>query len=511
MRRQILKNLFSNYIGTFAAMTLGFFLVPFLIRKLGKDGFGLTVLAESLIGFMQIFIYSVRVAMARYATVSISQGKKDEFLEYLSTGYRILSQFMILTLAAGLIVSYFFPSIFNVPILFYQQTRWLFFFIMIAFVVSMPNIVYWAILYAQQRFDLINISNFGGVIMRALMVFALFSFLPARYVNLVTYGVVYLLMILAENYFVFLWARKIMPGLTLAKGVYHKGKAKEIISYGGYSSFGAISTVIYENGMNIIINIFMGPAANAVYAISMKVPSLIKRLFLEPTWSLTPTFVNLVATGDKSKLERFFIMYSKGIAMFLFPLSYLMIHFSKDFIHLWVGAEFEQAPLIMSILVAAVALSMFTYFCSIIIGAYGMIRIPTLVGLGLAIANLGLGMLLGLVFKWGIEGIAVAALLISIIGSMIFLPTYTCRIAGISLWKFWREALLKPFFLTAMLFGCAVVLKGHTLYLMISFILAVILWGYWVCSYRFLFNDEEKNNIKDAFRDFFVKASVVVA
>ena len=91
MRNVIIKNIASNYFLGFFGFVLGFFLVPFLIAKLGKDAYGLIVLAEVVTGFFEIGTISVRIALSRYATFSLSQNRLDEFSEYLSAGRVILA------------------------------------------------------------------------------------------------------------------------------------------------------------------------------------------------------------------------------------------------------------------------------------------------------------------------------------------------------------------------------------------------------------------------------------
>ena len=49
----IIKNLASNYLLSFFGMALGFFLIPFLVGKLGKDVYGLIVLAEATLAFFE--------------------------------------------------------------------------------------------------------------------------------------------------------------------------------------------------------------------------------------------------------------------------------------------------------------------------------------------------------------------------------------------------------------------------------------------------------------------------
>jgi len=199
MKNQIIKNIFSNYFVNILQMVLGILVVPFLIMKLGKEAFGLIVLVESTIAIFEVMIVSVRIALSRHATYALGKGDIEEFVKYLSTGKYILWVVGFIILISCSTLSYFFPQIFKVPVDMFVQSKILFLLVTFSFFITIPNIVYWSILYAKQRFDLLNIASSFGLISRAFFIFLLFSILPRAYQSLVTYGFIYLTMKAVEN------------------------------------------------------------------------------------------------------------------------------------------------------------------------------------------------------------------------------------------------------------------------------------------------------------------------
>ncbi len=452
MKNQIAKNLATNYIGNFLGMALGFFVTPFLINKLGKEAFGITILAESIISFFQIFAFSVRIALSRYTTIALSKNQKKDFIEYLSTGRRILYIVMLLGLVPGIIVSLSFPSLFNVPVQFHQQSRVLFLLITIAFSLTIPNIVFWSVLYARQRYDLLNVSNFGGVILRVVFIFILFSFLPSSYVNIVTYGFVYLSMTWIQNYLVYRWSIHLMPDLEIKSRNSNPAKVKEILSFSSYASLGNLGAVAHESVMNIIVNVFLGPIYNTIYSVSIRIPNMMKRLFLEPSWSLTPTFTDLAAKKDQGRLEMLFTMYLKLINLIIFPLSLIIIFLSHPIISLWVGKDFAEASQLMPYFMIVSLMMISASVCSCILTAYGEVKYPTIINLVIAFLSVVFGCLLAFHFKQGLVGIGVAAVAFNFLGSVVLLPAYACKVSGIKVNKYWIESLLKPLLITVVVF-----------------------------------------------------------
>ena len=61
--KQIIKNIFSSWLAVLAQSGIAFFLIPFLITHLGKEGYGLVGLLGVLLGFSQIVDLGLRGAL----------------------------------------------------------------------------------------------------------------------------------------------------------------------------------------------------------------------------------------------------------------------------------------------------------------------------------------------------------------------------------------------------------------------------------------------------------------
>ncbi len=434
-------------------MALGIVVIPILTGKLGKDLFGVVILAESVIVFFQLFIYNIRTALARFATISLSKGNHDELVGYLSTGKCILYVCMLPCLFLGSILSFYFPVLLHVPDGFQQDSQLLFLLITLAFTLSIPNALCWAILYAQQRLDLINIAISFSLIIRAALILVFFQFFPDQYANLVTYGIIFGAITLTENGLIYVWSRDAIPNLKITFGNYQKKMVREIISFGGYMSLSGLSVVLYESVINIIINLLWGPAINAIYAISVKFPNLMQRIFTQSTWALTPTFTDLIARNDKRRVEILFFSYSKFLFCAILPIGFTLVLFSRDLIFFWVGEEFLLSAQLMPIFLIGTLIATPFSICGCITTAYGKVQVPALVNLGVASCSLILGVFLGYILDLRLLGIASSTFLMLILGSAVFLPYYACKISGFSFKTLIWESLLKPLLLA----GCIVV------------------------------------------------------
>jgi len=507
MHLQIIKNVFSNYFVNFLQMALGILIVPFLILKLGKEAFGLVILVESTIAIFEAMVLSVRIALSRHATFALAQDNLDEFIKYLSTGKFILFVIGLVVLVVGGLVSYFFAQIFSVPSSLVNQSSGLFLLVIFSFFITIPNIIYWSILYSKQRFDLINLASSFGLIFRAISIFILFSILPSKYISLVTYGLIFLLMKLVENSMIYLWHKNIMPGIKLTLKNFQYNKVKEILSFSGYTSLSTISTMLYENTANILINIFYGPAFNAIYGISLKIPIAMNNIFLRSTWSLAPTITDLVAKKDTDRLQKILFTYSKLLCIVTLPAILLIMVLSSAIIHLWVGNNFLQAAGLLSIHLVPLMLILPLSVVNLTVNAYAKVKVPSQVTFLIAVINVALGIFLAKICHLNLYGFAISAAICTIINSAIFLPFYSCKIAGLSVYEYVLNAFIKP-----LLLGCLIILplyfilkfyNHHPNLKLILFQGAMISFVYYLFAYKLLINNYEK----DIALNFFNKRS----
>ena len=68
---------------------------------------------------------------------------------------------------------------------------------------------------------------------------------------------------------VYLWSKKILPGLRLSSAHFRKEKVREILSFSGHTSLSRISALLYDNTANILINLFWGPSFNCAASASI--------------------------------------------------------------------------------------------------------------------------------------------------------------------------------------------------------------------------------------------------
>ncbi len=507
MKKQIAINILSNYAGRLVGLLIGFFLVPFLISKLGKELFGLILLFESLMLIVEAVSTSTRMALSRYATFALAQGSRDEFKDYLSTGRSLFWALSGLIFVLGFAMSVWVPQIFRVPAAEQDNCRVLFLLMTSAFVITVPNVVYWSGLYSKQRFDLINLANSLAGILRGVLIFIIFSLFTGPAVSIVTYGWVYLAITWAQNFMIFISFRRIFPDVRIPLfGHWDTQKIRSILSFSFYSLTGHLSQMFHDNVINFIVNRLWGPAANAFYGIGMKFPSILEALTAHPTWTLTPTLTDLEARKEKGKLKQLLFSYTKAMTMLVAPTCMVLIAFSYALIHLWVGESFAESASLMVIALLAQILYLPTLVSHNLPGVFGKVKLPALLNIVMAVSSVVLGLFFSKGLQLGLPGIALAVNLVSIVYSCVFVVPYGLRLANLSYLEYLSLNYLRPLICAAVCFGAGfgsiwVMGKSFTISPLPIIVILLCLPLYAFSTYHQVLDDAERGHVRDTWQN----------
>ncbi len=506
MKKQIAINILSNYAGRLVGLLIGFFLVPFLISKLGKELFGLILLFESLMLIVEAVSTSIRVALSRFVTFALAEDSKDEFKAYLSTGRALFWVISVFIFILGFTMSALVPQIFRVPIAEQNNCRILFLLMTSAFAITVPNIVYWAGLYAKQRFDLINLANSSAGILRGVLIFIIFSLFTGQTVSIVTYGWVYLAITWAQNFMIFISFRRIFPGVRIPVfGHWDTQKIRKILSFSFYSLTGHLSQMFHDNIINFIVNRLWGPAANAFYGIGMKFPMILEGLTAHPTWTLTPTFTDLEARHEKARFKKLLFSYTKALTILVAPTCMVLIAFSYALIRLWVGESFTESTTLMIIALLAQILYLPTLASHNLPNVYGKVKLPALLNIVSATCSVALGLYFSKGLQMGLPGIALGVFSMSVIYCCFFVVPYSLRLAGLSISEYLGVTYFKPLICAMVCFGggfglLLVLEKRFLISPMAILVMGICSLIYAIGTYHKILDDAERGHVRDTWQ-----------
>ena len=149
---------------------------------------------------------------------------------------------------------------------------------------------------------------------------------------------------------------------------------KELFGFAGWNFIGASSGVLRDQGVNVLLNIFCGPAVNAARGIAMQVSSAVSQFSSNFVVAINPQITKLFASNQK---EETFLLVFRGarFSVFLLLILSLPVVFEADYIlSLWLGLVPDYAAAFVRLILIYVILESISYTMVNLMLATGNIR-----------------------------------------------------------------------------------------------------------------------------------------
>jgi O-antigen/teichoic acid export membrane protein len=441
-KRQILRNVGSSWFALGVNVLVGIFLSPYILHRLGDEAFGLWILIFSATGYYGLFDLGIRSSIVRYVAKYSATEEHDELNRLVNTAMFSYSGIGVLAMAVTLIAAYYLNSIFRIPAEFVVMARWLLLIVGTAVSVGFPLGVFSGILEGLQRFYLLNFTNVGSTVLRALLiVIALRQGRGLLTVALITVSLP-LLGGLVNAAAVFRHLR-----LRLGARYVSRSSFRRIASYSGTTFLILVAGRLRFKTDAVVIGTFVSAAAVTYFTIGSRLVEYATEVVHSMAQIFVPMSSQSDAVGDLGRLRQIFVAGNRMCALVIFPISAILVILGKSVIEVWVGARYVAAgyPVLLILLIPSTVMLMQATSSRVL---FGMGKHQTLAKVTLAegIANLVLSIIL--VRKFGIVGDAIGTAVPLSCTILLFLPHHLCRLLKLRVVSYLRHAFLLPLSLT---------------------------------------------------------------
>ena len=235
-------------------------------------------------------------------------------------------------------------------------------------------------------------------------------------------------------------AIKLIPNFRFRLRPIPRSLRDKLIKFSGWYFVASIFGLIIYQIDNLIIGAILGVNAVAVYSIAFIIHTYIRRLNALLGSPLYPVIVAEFAKQNKNNRDAMVINATRIHSGILIPIVIIALISVDDFILAWVGVRFSGSILPCKILLSYWFFNiMIAILSQAVVGGKGKIIEPVRINGFVAVANLGLSLLL--IRFIGITGVAWGTAIPWILASNFYVFRY-CRILSISVLDFLRKAVV---------------------------------------------------------------------
>lgn len=350
--RYILLNTLSSYGRDFVDILAFLVMIPFIIKTIGKESFGLWSLLWSFLGIFDLADLGFAASVIKY--VADARGRKDNqrlqgVVCTLFWIYAFLGTVVFISIYGSLL---FFNQIFQIPADQAQLANTVLMILGVRTALYLPLGMFRGVLAGYQKLMVANMYKAAANILYLVSVLIFLSITPDIRVLAVINTITGLLPMFA----MMIHVKKMAPDLSIRPRFFQKSYVRELTSFSLYFSLIQISGMIASRADALIIKLFLPLEYVGIYAIGMRLSESAGMFCSHLVRALTPVFAELHGAEDRSSLRATHYLGSKLTTAFATPLLLGLGILAQPLIVAWTGPSFATGATVCQWLVAAAML-----------------------------------------------------------------------------------------------------------------------------------------------------------
>jgi O-antigen/teichoic acid export membrane protein len=335
--RTIAKNTFFNLVGYTIPLAIAIVLIPPLINGLGEERFGILNLIWIVIGYFSFFDFGIGKTLTKIMAEKIGLNKEDEIPGIFWTSIFLMAAISFLgAIILILLIPVLVNNFFNISYSLRPETLKSFYMLTLSIPFVTTTAGFRGVLEAYQSFKVINILRIAlGVLTFFIPLFCLiFS------TNL--FWIVTLLVLMRIG----IWILYLLQCFKINNAIQSKFRySKELIlpvlKMSGWITIANVVGPIIIYLDRFFIGGLISASAVTYYATPYEV---VTKLWVIPT-ALVSVLFPIFSSSYTNNPELSKKLFSKGIKfifLFLYPIVFLLIVFSREGMGLWLGEKFSH-------------------------------------------------------------------------------------------------------------------------------------------------------------------------
>jgi len=303
-----------------------------VLSALGYDDYGLYSLIGGFVALFGILSGSLSGAISRFITFELGKGNQVRLNKVFSCSvfiqFTICMVIICLSLTIGI---WFIANKMVIPNEDYISAYWVFGVSILSFCLSLLSVPYNAALIAHEKMAVFSYVSVIEVVLKLAVAYSIYLFRSNR---LIAYALMLFAVSAIIQVIYMLYCRKSFDECR-SSWKYDSTIFKEIGKFAGWNFIGAASSVLRNQGNNVILNLFYGTVVNAAYAISMQVNNAVNQLSDNFMVAVNPQITKLYANGEICEMNKL-VARSSRMSFFLCWILSLVIFINTPYIlELW--------------------------------------------------------------------------------------------------------------------------------------------------------------------------------
>lgn len=343
--KKVVVNTVVLYAKILASMAIALVSVPLVLKALGASDYGLYNLVAGVVAMFNFLSNSLTVSSQRYMSVAMGTNDEKRINLVYNTSYW-------LHLLLGISVVFFlecgspFISMLNISPERLWSAEIIYQFLILSMFIKIIAVPFDAIINAHE--DLVAFAVIELIDSFLMLSIALFlKFMP--YDKLVFYGFGVCMISVLTIVMKYIWCHHKYIRFRINLKKHWKGLlTREMSGFAGWNLFGGLAIIGRNQGVAIIINLFLGTIANAAYGIANQINGSLGHFSATFQKAINPQLMKSEGMNDRERLLRISYISSKFSVLSLCFFALPLIVEMSDVLTIWSGSEIPLYTLELS-------------------------------------------------------------------------------------------------------------------------------------------------------------------
>lgn len=332
--KRIAKNTAMLYVRMLLLMAVNLYLSRIILQVLGVIDFGIYNVVGGVIAMLGFVQSSLSAASSRFITYDIGAGDmnlaKKTYGNIVAIHLLMAALLFVLAETVGL---WFVMEKMHFPADRYHAAIWVYQFSVLTALVMVVSVPYNAAIIAHEKMTAFAYFSIFEALLRFGCALLL---LVVSFDKLIAYAsFMFIIQCLVRIVYNFYCTKHFEE--TKVRPCYDKIMFKKIFSFAGWTMNGSLAVMGYTQGLNILLNLFFGPAVNAARGIAVQVQSVTQQFCTNFQMALNPQLTKSYAQGNFDYMHILLIKSSKFSFYILFIMALPLMLEAETVLHWWLG------------------------------------------------------------------------------------------------------------------------------------------------------------------------------
>ena len=436
--KRLAKNTILLYIRTLCVMVISLFTSRIILASLGIEDYGTYNVIGGFVAMFSLVGGTLVTATQRFINVELGKKEGGDINKIFNAALGIhMALVVVLILLFETFGLWFLNYQMNIPTDSMVAANVVYQCSIVAFVLNVLTMPYNAIIIAYERMKAFAYITLLDAVLKLGVCYLLFLSDSNR---LIIYSVMLMFISLMNNAIYIIYCKKRFKNDVVFHFVKEKDLYMKQTSFAGFTFLGSVASILANQGVNIVLNIFCGVAVNAARGIAIQVQQAVLKFVNDFMTSLKPQITKTYAAGEIDKSIGLVYRGAKFSYFLMLIFSMPIILRTSEILTFWLKDYPEYSVIFIQL---TLVYSLVTVLCTpltTIILATGIIKKNALIIGGLRLLILPFSYI---VLKYGFAPYCIYFVMIAIDFLSIFTRLWIFRnISGIRIIGFIRSVLV---------------------------------------------------------------------